>query len=217
MALLRDLFSREIKSVTIWFQNKRQTERKALHNATNTTSTALDSENPPLVTVTSTSCKPPSIASSRPSLDRVASRSELRVPMPRTPTRRHDPKANIWENMPSSPIAPPFSPPSREYVEFGNSKRAKRTLEWACAAARLADKQGAGVSGRPHGNERGDSDSTDDEAPEAITPPSTWGSGDTRWTMDQDTYKTTFHKVVQDEEMMKAALALCGLGRRTSQ
>lgn len=113
--------------------------------------------------------------------------------------------------MPSSPIAPPFSPPSKEYVEFGKSKRTKRTLEWACAAARLADKQG--VSGRR--NERGDSDSTDDEAPEAITPPSTWGSGDTTWTMDQGTHLTTLHKAVQDEEMMKAALALCGLGRRT--
>jgi hypothetical protein len=208
--------SREIKSVTIWFQNKRQTERRALHNATNTASTVLYSQNPPTVTAV-TSTNAPTIPSSRPSLDRVASRSELRVPVPRTPTRRHDPKANIWENMPSSPIAPPFSPPSREYVEFGKSKRAKRTLEWACAAARLADKQGTVLSGLHQGNERGDSDLTDDEVPEAITPPSTWGSGDTRWTMDQDTRKTTFHKVVQDEEMMKAALALCGLGRRTSQ
>jgi len=109
--------------------------------------------------------------------------------------------------MPSSPIAPPFSPPSREYVEFGKSKRTKRTLEWACAAARLADKDGAGVS-----THVGVSDSTDDEADEAITPPSTWGEGDTRWTTK---HGTVLHKAVQDEEMMKAVLALCGLGRRT--
>jgi hypothetical protein len=201
---------REIKSVTIWFQNKRQTERRALHNATNTASTGRNSQNPPSATITSTGCTTHSITSSRPSLDRVASRSELRISVPRTPTRRHNPNANVWENMPSSPIAPPFSPPSREYVEFGKSKRAKRTLEWACAAARLADKQGTGVSGRR--NEPEDSDSTDDEVHEANTPPSTWGKGDDRWTME---HGAALHKVVQDEEMMKAALALCGLGRRT--
>jgi hypothetical protein len=209
------MLSREMKSVTIWFQNKRQTERRALHNATNTSSTGRNSQNPPpSATITSTtSCTAPSITSSRPSLDRVASRSELRMPAQRTPTRRHNPHANIWENMPSSPIAPPFSPPSREYVEFGKSKRTKRTLEWACAAARLADKQDAGVSGRCDKPE--DSDSTDDEVHEAITPPSTWGKDDSRWTMENGTYMTMLHKAVEDEETMKAALALCGLGRRT--
>lgn len=135
------------------------------------------------------------------------------MPAPRTPTRRHNPHANIWENMPSSPIAPPVSPSSPEYVGFTKSKRAKRSLEWACAAARLADKKGAGVATRR--NESEASDSTDDEAYEAITPPSTWGKGDTRWAMEHGTHMTVPHKGVQDEEMMKAALALCGLGRRT--
>jgi hypothetical protein len=132
---------------------------------------------------------------------------------PRTPTRQHNLHHNVWDNMPSSPIAPPFSPPSKEYVEYGKSKRTKRTLEWACAAARLADKQGSSVSGCL--DEQGDSDSTEDEAHEAITPPSTWGKGDFRWTTRHNTHMTVVNKAVQDDEMMKAALALCGLGRRS--
>lgn len=204
-----------MKSVTIWFQNKRQTERRALHNATNITSVERGLHNPPpaAATFSISSCTSQPNTSRRLSLDRVASRSELRMPAPRTPTRPHDPHANIWENMPSSPIAPPFSPPSQEYVEFGKSKQTKRTLEWACAAARLADKQSGHVSRRRRAQD--DSDSTDDEIQEAITPPSTWGKGDARWTMKRDTHMTVLQKVVQDDEMMKAALALCGLGRRT--
>ncbi|KAI6030987.1 hypothetical protein EDC04DRAFT_2709856 [Pisolithus marmoratus] len=40
--------------------------------------------------------------------------------------------------MPSSPFAPPASPPSRDLVEFMDNGR---TLEWACAAARRAEKE----------------------------------------------------------------------------
>jgi hypothetical protein len=102
-----------------------------------------------------------------------------------------------------------------EYVEYGKAKRTKRTLEWACAAARLADKQGSGVPGCR--NKKEDSDSTEDEVHEAITPPSTWGKADLRWTTRHDTQTTLVHKAVQDDdEMMKAALALCGLGRHRS-
>lgn len=206
---------RETKSVTIWFQNKRQTERRALHNATNIASSGRNSHNTPSATVTTStsSCTVQPITSSRLSLDRVASRSELRTSAPRTPTRQHNPHRSVWDNMPSSPIAPPFSPPSKEYVEYGKSKRTKRTLEWACAAARLADKQGSGVS--VSRNEQEDSDSTEDEVHEAITPPSTWGKGDSGWTTGHNTQMTIVHKAVQDDEMMKAALALCGLGRRS--
>ncbi|KAF9469636.1 hypothetical protein BDZ94DRAFT_1242902 [Collybia nuda] len=112
--------------------------------------------------------------------------------------------------MPSSPVAPPFSPPSREYVEFGKSHR---TLEWACAAARLAEKDGSGTKkGR---REKMDTlDWTDDEMDEAITPPSTWGGEDKRWSMDPGGKIAVVHKEVQDDDMMKAAIALCGLGRR---
>lgn len=201
---------RETKSVTIWFQNKRQTERKvALSNSTN--SGARSPVSSPLTAPGRSVYSSSSVASSsRPSLDRVASRSELRMPAPRTPTRRHAPGTAIWDIMPSSPVAAPFSPPSREYVEFGKSHR---TLEWACAAARLAEKNGGGAK-KPRLEKMDTLDWTDDEADEAITPPSTWSGGDMRWSREPGTKIAVLHKGVQDDDMMKAAIALCGLGRR---
>jgi hypothetical protein len=168
--------------------------------------------------------------SSRPSLDRVASRSELRAPPPRTPSRRLDPNATPWDNMPSSPIVDPNSPPARDFVEFG---RKRRTLEWACAAARLAEKDGARqTSGGPvpaspsssrsrtRGRQphRADLESTDDEEDEVITPPGTWCE-DTRWGPDSGAIVApknhdSTKKQNDDEEIMKAALALCGLQNR---
>lgn len=194
-----------------------------------------------------------STSNSCPSLDRVASRSELRVAPPRTPSRRHNPSGAIWENMPSSPLAPPVSPPSREFIDFGKNTRTRRTLEWACAAARVAEKDGHSsemnsgpdtssstlkTSGRSRGRtiraghshngtgsdrprqeyEEGsamDVELTDDEDHEAITPPSTWGKGDLRWTPAEDGTTSNLPKGVDDDDMFKAALALCGLGRRT--
>jgi hypothetical protein len=69
-----------------------------------------------------------------------------------------------------------------------------------------------------------DLDTTDDEDEEAITPPSTWGRDDNRWD-HHGSYGTTgafkkqqqsfpYPNGVDDDDMMKAALALCGLGGR---
>ncbi|KAH9486115.1 Homeobox protein ANF-1 [Psilocybe cubensis] len=352
----------ETKSVTIWFQNKRQTERKTAasnnnnnnnnganggssHGATshavpNITSTihtfSLHGEgahgqgpssrtaSPPFSISSRSSITSASIctatttaySSSRPSLDRVASRSELRAAAPRTPSRRpaHPGTGAIWDNMPSSPLAPPISPPAREFIDFGKNARTRRTLEWACAAARLVDKDGyasgmsagfgaGGGSGgmyasssapaapvRPrartvsrekmrvragpsqhhqshysysrdpngaasdsisssrsrerdtyapahtHSYVRSrdtDMDLTDEEDHEAITPPSTWGKDDRRWTPagageGRPTSLLAMTEAakggmsprdirarVDDDDMFRAALALCGLGRRT--
>ncbi|KJA28391.1 hypothetical protein HYPSUDRAFT_51216 [Hypholoma sublateritium FD-334 SS-4] len=153
----------EIKSVTIWFQNKRQTERKTaqagnpdhMHSPNvvpNITSTlhTFSLHNAAHHTVSRTA-SPPFAGSfaltQRPSLDRVASRSELRAAAPRTPSRRPaqtaaDGGPPIWDAMLSSPLAPPISPPAREFIDFGNNAKTRRTLEWACAAARVADKDG---------------------------------------------------------------------------
>ena len=256
-------YYREIKSVTIWFQNKRQTERKfaASSNTNNTSSSAVPNITSTMHTFslngTSQTASEPSFSttskstanSSRPSLDHVASRSELRVGAPRTPSRRHNPSGAIWENMPSSPLAPPISPPPREFIDFGKNTRTRRTLEWACAAARMTEKNhpsemesSSGISlstlktgnsskgrtirrehshshtgsYRPCAESSGmDVDLTDDEAHEAITPPSTWGKGDPRWTPTEGGVTSTLPKGVDDDDMFKAALALCGLGRRT--
>ncbi|KAJ7472271.1 homeobox-domain-containing protein [Mycena galericulata] len=195
----------EVKSVTIWFQNKRQTERRTTlasgrvpppviikHHHRRAPSPA-PSHSPSMAsaassrsrsTTTSTSASSTSSASRRPSLDCIASRSELRAPAPRTPSRRHDPRAPLWENMPSSPLGPQFSPPAREFVAFGEEQMT-RTLEWACARRRLKGRgagAGAGVGvGAVPGLSSDDEDATDVEPHEAVTPPGTWGEGDARW------------------------------------
>ncbi|KAJ6604712.1 homeodomain transcription factor [Mycena vulgaris] len=208
----RELLARyvdmEVKSVTIWFQNKRQTERRAtsrrthkldtIRNSTTTHPHRKKSSANNSASSTSTS------TSRRPSLDRVASRSELRAPAPRTPSRRHNPHAPLWANMASSPIAPPFSPPARDYVEFGQGQHT-RTLEWACARRRLSGKgEGAGVPGLVD-DTGGD---TDVDVEEAVTPPS---SCDSSWTGNIGGSLTVLKGGEPDDDMMKAALALCGL------
>jgi hypothetical protein len=74
-----------------------------------------------------------------------------------------------------------------------------------------------------------DMDLTDEEDMEAITPPSTWGKDDRRWvptTTNEGSHSLMaltsvaasggpLPKGVDDDDMFKAALALCGLGRRT--
>lgn len=119
--------------------------------------------------------------------------------------------------MPSSPLAP-ASPPTRDLVDFVGSGR---TLEWACAAARL--------SGRRKEDEAGAE--TEEEEMEAITPEGSLGAGDDAWNRrtafpvqkrGQLARNLKFAPVVangkkgpiQDDDMMRAALVLCGLGKR---
>ncbi|CAK5262272.1 unnamed protein product, partial [Mycena citricolor] len=225
----------EVKSVTIWFQNKRQTERRTtLANGRVPPPVIINTHAPypcPLpspVTSPSMSSSASSISSysstsvsRRPSLDSVASRSELRAPAPRTPSRRHNPRAPLWENMPSSPVGPDFSPPAREFVEFGHERKheRRRTLEWACARSRMAEK------GDPEQLPKLSHDEdTDVELDEAVTPPSTWGGGDARWNEKgkqkigiQSAEVTATPKAQTstsvDEDTMKAAIALSLLMR----
>ncbi|KAI6012721.1 homeobox-domain-containing protein [Pisolithus orientalis] len=247
----------EMKSVTIWFQNKRQTERKvALHHTANPSQTEVHrpahAERGSTSSHASSSCstslhsprlfhsRKTSISSlhqkntpprSRPSLDRVATQSESRLPPPRTPTKPRDPFASPWDNMPSSPLAPPASPPVRDLVEFmGNG----RTLEWACAVARIAEKEGrAGLSSRRVAHRRASDavgDETEEEDIEAVTPEGSLGFNHIAWseTKNEAPLRVTPQNLtlwgqasgedkgnaVQDDDMMRAALALCGLGRR---
>ncbi|KAJ7040758.1 homeodomain transcription factor [Mycena alexandri] len=217
----------EVKSVTIWFQNKRQTERRTtlasgrvpppviIHSSRATYHRAPSPVHSPSMASSASSTS--TSASRRPSLDCVASRSELRAPAPRTPSRRHNPHAPLWENMPSSPTGPQFSPPARDYVEFGHDQRT-RTLEWACARRRLKGKAQRGLA--LPGLARDDDDDTDVESDEAVTPPSTWGDGDVRWGGNHAKSAAKEEKQVAvtraaepDDDTMRAALALCGLMR----
>ncbi|KAJ7103718.1 hypothetical protein C8R44DRAFT_681845 [Mycena epipterygia] len=211
----------EVKSVTIWFQNKRQTERRTtLANGRMPPTVMINNSrgdyqrvpspihSPSMASSASSASTTSTSASRRPSLDCVASRSELRAPAPRTPSRRHNPHAPLWENMPSSPLGPQFSPPARDFVEFGQDQRT-RTLEWACARRRLAGK--ADRRARLPGLASDDED-TDVEPDEAVTPPSTWSDGDARWHRKEQRKNEGATKAGEpDDDTMKAALALCGL------
>ncbi|KAJ7589547.1 homeodomain transcription factor [Mycena floridula] len=205
--------SMEPKSVTIWFQNKRQMERKAalqqkvsIDNAllaAQNTSSFMTSPISPL-----NSSLNPSFISGRPSLDHFASLSESRISMPRTPQqpRRPRPESSaLWDMMPSSPIAP-TSPPARAFVEFGKLKRS-HTLEWACARERLNIKES--------GDSREDEDDSDFEVVPVVTRPPveshSWASGDVKWSMTPGGRMKVLNKGIQDDELLGAALALCGL------
>ncbi|KAF8633584.1 hypothetical protein AX15_001377 [Amanita polypyramis BW_CC] len=239
----------EVKSVTIWFQNKRQTERRvALLNSSDATRALVSTTS---LASTRTHSPTYSTTSPRPSLDRIASRTELRTSTPRTPTRRRDPGANLWDNMPSSPIASPVSPPLLEYVGQAKNQRGRRSLEWACAAARLAEKEGISFSNtyprrtrtkeqrshhhhhhhrhhRRHHHHRQnrstkvDADLTEEEPEEIITPNGSWTNDDDRWIARPDgAMQAAIPPVLkssqggQDDDVMRAAEALCGLGRRS--
>ncbi|EIW87277.1 homeobox-domain-containing protein [Coniophora puteana RWD-64-598 SS2] len=330
----------EMKSVTIWFQNKRQMERKlALHHATNGPNVFSEAGNHiPLSAPGTTSIIPlPSVSqgralstphptfsrpsrtlsnvslsshvphahprqrtlsaprssrplttrtpSRRPTLDGIASLSESRYnsteydeppdsscpATPQTPSKRRE-GAALWESMPSSPLGPTNSPPSREreYIDFVGSRARSRTggrttLEWACAAARVAGRKKAAASsssskskarasvGAGAGQGTDDDpfhapragadvvmggDETEDEEMEAITPSGSLTSEDYGWPRDAGAGRRLIPRTrslpesallkalpvevkkpdpapmqVQDD-VMDAALILCGLGRR---
>ncbi|KAH9175515.1 homeodomain transcription factor [Lactarius sanguifluus] len=208
---------REHKAVTIWFQNRRQNERKASITADSTFSSPLARPTPrrPRSSIPhslSSPYAPQTPLAKRPTLEVMARRSELRTAPPRTPSKRPDPSKSLWDNMPSSPLAPP-SPPEPEFVQFGMRKRNHvRSLEWACAAARLEGKRTVTR------NDYVDSDDETDEeeSHEAITPMgSLMGDVNGDVFLDRRSIEEKMPKA-PEEELMGAALLLCGLGRKVS-
>jgi hypothetical protein len=131
--------------------------------------------------------------------------------------------------MPSSPVEPPNNSPeaTRVFVEFGKGKlRRTRTLEWACAAARLADKEGKRKDEESLDEEKnigmvvdeGD-DTEEDEAHEAVTPfnsfiretPMRSGGSEKKEEVVGRTPMTKDSRESHDEETINAAMVLCGL------
>jgi len=104
---------------------------------------------------------------------------------PSTPQRR----SRIWENMSSSPLIP-SSPPSEGFMACGQ----KKTLEWACAAARFNDISRTGVRVL---EDDGDETESEAESHEAKTP------GELSFSDIADKPQTEDEKV--------AALMLCAL------
>jgi Homeodomain len=141
---------RDVKFITVWFQNRRQSDKR---KAWTKRDRAKKKEN---------SCQRIDTVVLKPaiSLDQIASRSERvqrptraekprsvlssRKPEnlvePKTPTQSK-PKA-LWAHMPSSPPEAPSSPHS-ETLQLLNAPRlvkSGKSLEWACAKARMGSK-----------------------------------------------------------------------------
>ncbi|KAG7091257.1 hypothetical protein E1B28_010306 [Marasmius oreades] len=237
----------DVKSVTIWFQNKRQLERKSAshrvegklhHHSKRHSDNSRHSHSRPRSPVSRSPSLPVPLSSSfpptvRPSLERVASRSELALPPePQTPKRSPctvTGRGNlpIWECMPSSPPGPLESPPARDFVEFGKLKRSI-TLEWACARRRMAEKEGGA---RAVGEEEEEGDEVDRIMSEKARAkmfnlPSkrrlersvTWTMGDVRKVSairepSSLRRSESYNQQQDDDDVMRAALVLCGLGR----
>ncbi|KAH6916642.1 hypothetical protein BKA70DRAFT_1555289 [Coprinopsis sp. MPI-PUGE-AT-0042] len=253
----------EIKSVTIWFQNKRQTERKSAASKETTSSRTASPS------FSSSSAKSLLSVSGRPSLDKIATRTEMRNHHGSRTPRRHTTSGtgghggeHIWDHMPSSPLVPP-SPATSDYAEYPKNSRSKRTLEWACAAARASERDHSHhrqslhqsnsfshpssyahsssvtstshhaakrtvhrerplMNTHPDVTPKGapmDLELTEDEEEEAVTPPNTMMADDPRWydarQRDMPPAQPRKPLPTDDEDMMKAALALCGLGAGT--
>ncbi|KAI0045207.1 hypothetical protein FA95DRAFT_1561344 [Auriscalpium vulgare] len=152
----------DYKAITVWFQNKRQSEkRKAWTKNARAKKRALARQEALVATVED----PPSLKSGI-SLDRIASMAErspssshqsFTLPLtsrpPLTPRRGTSrrvspstpiPRSELWMHMPSSP---PDAPPSPAVEKIRLSllppkSKAAKSLEWACANAR-ADRRNA--------------------------------------------------------------------------
>ena len=97
-----------------------------------------------------------------------------------------------------------------------------RSLEWACAAARLVGKRAGGARGGDTNDDDND-DETDEEDPhEAITPMGSLlgdAGSDVFWDATSVSAKraSNMEKPKDSEsELMDAALLLCGLGRKVA-
>ncbi|GBE77364.1 homeobox-domain-containing protein [Sparassis crispa] len=260
----------ETRSVTVWFQNKRQTERRvALHNATTGApqsalySTPSDSTKHPrparrASTDKHTHTQRPLLAGHL-SLDRVAARSERPSapypsrtpsplstfsPAPTVPTTPPKRSASLWEMLPSSPMVSPSAldpKAERTLVDFGRRRlHGMRTLEWACAAARVEGRVEKEPVQEQESAEREPSeddmvlDLGEEDVHEAVAPKTTVscrlhnGVESEKPNKENIRVTATFAVYVpvkirrksgreapelRDEDVMNAALALCGLGR----
>lgn len=139
--------------------------------------------------------------------------------------------------MPDSPTGPlsPVADSDRDYVDFARRKtKSKPTLEWACAAARMHGRRLFEGDDDVEEMVQDVCEDTEDEGEvhEAVTPSSSAGSDSKIWRsktatkQSSDELTTPKAKLpsrlkeeiepqvaVSDEDVMDAALALCGLGR----
>ncbi|KAH9982819.1 hypothetical protein BGW80DRAFT_1162132 [Lactifluus volemus] len=140
----------DIKFITVWFQNRRQSDKR---KAWTRRDRAKKKEN---------SCQRIDTVHLQPaiSLDQIASRLErVQRPVltdkprpvlsPRRPENVVEPKTPtqsklkaLWTHMPSSPPDAPSSPPSSnfQFLNVSCPVKSGKSLEWACANARMGSK-----------------------------------------------------------------------------
>ncbi|KII94074.1 hypothetical protein PLICRDRAFT_171752 [Plicaturopsis crispa FD-325 SS-3] len=163
---LADEIGMELKAVSVWFQNRRQTAKKRA-------SVRSPTSNPPTPSLSSSSSSSSS-TTLRPtlSLDSIASLSERpTLPFHSRPPLSPRSAGDLLSHMPSSPILPPTSPSvdTARLSVLPRRSKTMRSLEWACAKAR------AGAGGRENippspVYETDEGTNTDTEVEEAVTP-----------------------------------------------
>ena len=95
-----------------------------------------------------------------------------------------------------------------------------RSLEWACAAARLVGKCSGSAAPRRDDAEDDDDETDEEEVHEAVTPKASLirdgdTSSDVFWdTRSAKTLGNNEKAKDPENELMDAALLLCGLGRK---
>ncbi|OJA19580.1 putative protein 12 [Rhizopogon vesiculosus] len=178
-------FDMELKSVTNWFQNKRQTEKRK--------SLVWNENNPPKLDTPQSRrlthrYTKRSLSSFPVSLDKIAQLTERpslpssppianRAPFtPRTPnvrTQSPTSPSELWKHIPSSPVIPPSSPGAEEARLAVLPLRSKtwRSLEWACLKARR-DRRVPGEDDLPSLSSLSHGDGSDDGSYEVHTPAS---------------------------------------------
>ncbi|KAG2350790.1 hypothetical protein BDR05DRAFT_900212 [Suillus weaverae] len=179
----------ELKSVTNWFQNRRQTEKRK--------SLVWNENNPPKIHAPQSrrmKQRHPNISSFSVSLDKIAQLSERpsspslllsanRAPLtpftPRTTNVRAQSSpspSELWKHIPSSPAVPQSSPGIEEARLAGLPSRSKtwRSLEWACLKARRDRRadEGEEEDGLPCLPSLSHGGGSDDGSYEALTPDS---------------------------------------------
>ncbi|KAI0315258.1 homeobox domain-containing protein [Amylostereum chailletii] len=151
---LADEVGMDYKSITVWFQNKRQSEKRKAWTRNDRAKKRAEAQLAAAIYRGELPKPPPS--NPLISLDRIASLSErpsdpptsIRTPL--TPKKRRTAEdcsppgrspCDLWMHMPSSPMQTPSSPAENTRLLLAPTlTKPRKSLEWACTKARVSEK-----------------------------------------------------------------------------